>query len=259
MWWHNLDHDIEIHVKGCTPCQINQNMPTQAPVHHWENAAQPWTRVHIDFAGPFMGKVFLLMVDSYSKWIEAYPLSPTNYGSNATIECLRTSYVTHGLPQIIVSDNGTSFTSNEFSMFMKENGICHVFSAPYHPATNGSAERAVQTFKNAMRKRNDLSSPYSLQTRINHFLFAYRTTPQTATELTPAELLMGRILATRLHLLKPNLGRRLLTNHNTDLHSGSQTRTLKEGDEVWMRVYNSSTKSGHWEPLHRRVAHYHTL
>ena len=57
---------------------------------------------------------------------------------------------THGLPQKLVTDNGATFTSSEFHQFTEKNGIKHVTSAPYHPSTNGLAERAVQTFKRAI-------------------------------------------------------------------------------------------------------------
>ena len=72
--------------------------------------------------------------------------------SQATTERLKNTFATHGLPEIFVSDNASCFMSEEFEVFMKKNGIRHVISAPYHPATNGCAERAVQTFKAALKK-----------------------------------------------------------------------------------------------------------
>ena len=61
----------------------------------------------------------------------------------ATIEKLRVTFATHGIPVTVVTDNGTNFTSREFENFMKSNGIAHVKTAPYHPASNGLAEKAV--------------------------------------------------------------------------------------------------------------------
>ena len=121
-----------------------------------------------------------------------FPLSPTNYGSKVTIECLRTAFATHGLPQICVSDNGPSFTSEEFGEFMIRNSIRHVTSAPYHPSANGAAERAVQSFKNAMQKMSNVNDTDTIHTKLMRFLFAYRITPQTTTSQSPAELLMKR-------------------------------------------------------------------
>ncbi len=106
-------------------------------------------RIHIDFAGQFQGKMFFIMVDAHSKWPEVIIMSSTT--SEKTIEALSSFFARYGLPEQIVSDNGPQFTSVEFDNFMKQHGIKHIKSAPYHPSTNGLAERFVQTFKNAMR------------------------------------------------------------------------------------------------------------
>lgn len=86
--------------------------------------------------------------DAHSKWMDIHPMQTIT--STKTIEKLRIIFANHGLPQKIVTDNGPSFTSSEFRAFMSANGIVHIKSAPYHPSTNGLAERAVQTFKQAI-------------------------------------------------------------------------------------------------------------
>lgn len=68
----------------------------------------------------------------------------TTSASQATIEILRNICATHGLPEVIGSDNGTCFTSQELFTFLTENGIRHICRSPFHPASNGSAEQAVQ-------------------------------------------------------------------------------------------------------------------
>ena len=109
-----------------------------------------WMRIHIDYAGPVHNKMLLVVCDAHSKWIEVEPVSsPT---SSQTIEKLRRMFATHGLPEVIVSDNGPQFTSYEFGQFLKKNGIRHITSPPYHPSSNGQAERTVQTLKRALQK-----------------------------------------------------------------------------------------------------------
>ena len=88
--------------------------------------------------------MFLVIVDAHSKWMDVVAMKSAT--SNATIDSLRSLFATHGLPELLVSDNGAVFTSNEFKNFVQQNGIRHSTCAPYHPATNGLAERAVQTF-----------------------------------------------------------------------------------------------------------------
>ena len=128
-------------------------------------------------------------MDAHSKWIDAHVVQSTS--ATAAIDNLRISFSTHGLPQTIVSDNGSAFTSSKFQQFLSHNGIEHVRSAPYHPSSNGLAERAVQTVKVRVRK---LTGP--METRLIRFLFKYRVTPQTTTGIAPVELLMGQRLRT---------------------------------------------------------------
>ena len=82
--------------------------------------------------------------------------------AQCTIKKLRTLFATHGIPEIIVSDNGTGFISSEFQAFIKRNGLRHVASAPYHPAPNGLAERAVQTAKSSYWTPGSSTSPLSV-------------------------------------------------------------------------------------------------
>ena len=92
-----------------------------------------------------MGKMFLIVVDSHSKWLEVELMHSIT--SEATIEKLREMFARYGIPQQLVSDNGPQFTSQEFSDFTRANGIKHTLVAPYHPRSNGQAERFVQSFK----------------------------------------------------------------------------------------------------------------
>ena len=206
VWWPGIDSDIEKMVKSCELCSLQQKSPPVAPLHPWEWPSKPWTRIHIDHAGPFMGKMFLIIIDSYSKWLEVAPVSSAD--TLQTVAVLRQVFSTHGIPEMIVSDNGAAFTSSDFETFTKRNGIRHLTTTPYHPSTNGLAERAVQIFKQAMRK----SQSGDLKTKLARFLLHYRTTPHATTGTTPAELLMGRPLRTLLDLMRPNISAKVRTN-----------------------------------------------
>ena len=127
----------------------------------------------------------------------------TSTTTEKTLEALRTLFARYGLPRRVVSDNGPQFTSSGFKDCMKANGVEHVTSAPYHPATNGEAERFVQTFKKSMKAGR--VDPGTLQQKLARFLMAYRSTPHTTTGVTPAELFLGRQIHTRLDLLKPGV------------------------------------------------------
>ena len=120
----------------------------------------------------------------------------------------------------------------------KRNGIHHIRSAPYHPATNGLAERTVQTFKNAMKK----VAPGDIDTALARFLFHYRTTPHCTTGLSPAELLLGRQLRTHKTLLRPQPRNRI---QNTQYRQKSahnvhaKERAFHLGDPVFVKNFSN--------------------
>ena len=144
-----------------------------APLHPCKWPSRPWSRLHLDFAGPFQGKTFLVLIDAHSKWIEASVTASTS--SNIVIEELRTVFAKFGLPETIVTNNGTGFVSQEFKAFLRKNGIKHIItSAPYHPASNGLAERAVQVVKRGLKK----VTAGSVNTRLAQLLFTYHVSPQ---------------------------------------------------------------------------------
>jgi len=147
MWWPGLDKDTEECVKECHICQSTRKSLPVVPLHPWSWPGKAWSRVHIDYARLVEGKMFLLIVDAYSKWLEVHA---TSTSTSATIELLRKSFAALGLPELIVFDNTTTFTSEEFAEFLKKNGIRHIRSPTYRPASNRLIERAVQTFKEGL-------------------------------------------------------------------------------------------------------------
>ena len=149
-------------------------------------------------------------------------------------------FAAHGLPDILVSDNGTAFTSTEFMTFTKRNGIRHIRTAPYHPSSNGQVERAVQTFKKTMKKTNT----GSIETMVSRFLFHCRITPHSTTGVSPAELMMGRQLKSHLSLL-PDTAGRVATKQESQKRGYDERvwdRSLNIGDRVLARDFSSHAK-----------------
>ena len=147
-----------------------------------------------------------------------------------TIEILQSLFSRFGLPNQIVSDNGPQFTSDVYHQFCTNNGIRRTLVAPYHPRSNGEAERFVQSFKNAIKRGKHVG----IQKALCQFLLKYRTTPHPKTGETPSKLmtLLGREAKTRLHRLHPD-----------DIEKPLQTAALPHtrkfecNDPVWVRKY----------------------
>ncbi|BHF62224.1 hypothetical protein SprV_0200520500 [Sparganum proliferum] len=261
-YWPGIDGDIDDLVRRCSRCQQAAKMPPRQPPVPWEPPERPWSRVHIDFAGPLNGVSYLILVDAYSKWPEIAPLNPAT--ASATIAFLRRIFSQHGLPEVLVSDNGSQFTSSSFEDFCRQHNIQHLRLPPYHPQSNGQAERFVDTFKRAILKaRGERTTDEIVQA----FLFSYRTTPNPASPggVSPAEALMGRKLRTTFHALVPtgaqpaqtspvsrsklSIGTPVFVRDYRSgfpdwieativAHRGSMLFDVDVGDDIWVRHHN---------------------
>nr|XP_056716170.1 uncharacterized protein K02A2.6-like [Euleptes europaea] len=227
VWWPGIDAAIEEWVHRCNLCQESQPEMPQAPVHHWKSTHTPWSRVHIDFAGPFQGKVFLIVVDSYFKWLEV--LTVNSMMSRVVVKLLRRVFTTHGLPDTLISDNGAQFASAEFREFLQANLIRHVTSAPFHPATNGQAERMVRSTKEALGCL--IHGDWDM--RLADYLLFQRITPCTTMGKSPVELLMGRRLKSLLDRIHPDL---TSERHPVRVDT-TAPRVVAMGDTVYARNY----------------------
>ena len=236
MWWPVTNDDIKLCVKQCTICQSSRKMPPVAPLHPWVRTDKPWSRVHIDYAGPLEGKMFLLIIDSHSKWLEVHATSSSTAAEK--IEMIRKSFASLGLPEVVVSDNVATFTSEEFALFLKQNGIRHIRSPLYHPASNRMVERVVLMFKDGLSR---LKSG-TLNTRLSRFLLWYRITPHSSTGTTPAELMWGRRLQLQLDLLRPDFRRstqKTVDRQKLSHDAHAKPRGVAVQDTVYARNYGA--------------------
>ncbi|CAH8288100.1 unnamed protein product [Schistosoma rodhaini] len=227
-YWPNMDKQIVDFVKTCPHCQTAAKHPPKLPPVPWPKSEKPWSRVHIDFAGPLDGTIYLILVDSFSKWPEILPIAPPS--TTRTIQLLNQIFAQHGLPETIVTDNGSQFTSSQFREFCLQNSINHVRSPPYHPQSNGQAERFVDTFKRAMLKARGEGTTHDI---IERFLIVYRTTPHDLLPnfKSPSEVLMGRKLRTIHNAMTP----RRVAQQSPHMKN---TRILYEvGAKVYVRDY----------------------
>lgn len=161
--------------------------------------------------------MLLVVIDAYSKWPEVKATNSTT--TQSTITLLEELFAAYGSPVTVVSDNGPQFTAMEFKTFLQESGVkFHKLTAPYHPATNGQAERYVQTVKDALKTM--ATTPGTLQHNINKFLWQFRKAPHATTGQVPAQLFLGRSIRTRLDLVRPDdINIRITQRQQAEAHS----------------------------------------
>ena len=187
--------------------------------------------------------MYLVVIDPHSKLMDVHIIQSTT--SAATITKLRKIFANHGLPETLVSDNGSNFASAEFENLLVKNGIRHIRVSPYHPASNGQAKRAVRVFKEAMKKMEG----GCMHTKLSRFLLKYRTTPHSTTGVPPAQLLVKIKLRTKLDLLLLNTASevRRKQGQQKDAHDyHARERELEVGDPVLIKDF-SSPKSKSWQ------------
>ncbi len=151
-------------VKSCAACQEIKQAPPVAPLQPWIWPTQPWKWIHVDFAGPFMGGSYFIAVDAHSKWPEVHE-------NHHCSQDYTKMFARYGIPELLVSDNGPQFVSEEFAHFMKQNGVKHIKCSPYHPSSNEQVERFVRTFKQTIR-----AGEREGDQRLENFLLMYHTT-----------------------------------------------------------------------------------
>ena len=195
VWWPGIDRDINHAVKSCNACLTFARNPPKETLHPWHPCSAAWERVHMDFAGPIEGKYILVIVDAFSKWVEAFITSGKT--TKETLQYVRETIARFGLPKVIVTDNDPTFVAMQD--FCNDNNIRLMHSPPYHPASNGQAERFVGVMKSALKKLSVEGG--DLRSNLSRFLFRQRMV-ESSTGETPAARMIGRELRSRLDLLQ---------------------------------------------------------
>lgn len=245
LYWPHMSSHIEELVSQCAICNENRNNNPREPLLSHQIPDRPWEKVGTDLFH-YRGSEFLLCVDYFSKFPEITKLRDTT--SSSVIIALKSMFARHGIPDVVISDNGPQYASAEFKDFAESWEFRHHTSSPGHAQSNGQAERTVQTVKNLLKKsEGNNGDPYIS-------LLEYRNTPLEGVGLSPAQLLMGRRLKGKLptstSLLTPEgtaqIRRQLSEKQEKQkLYFDRQTRRLSDlqaGDNV--RIQRGET----WQP-----------
>jgi hypothetical protein len=241
VWWPGIDADIERTCHECATCAAEGAAPPRSAPQPWPYISRPWSRLHLDFLGPLGGKMYLILIDASTKWLEAFAMQKTT--ASAVIKVLEETFARFGLPLEIVSDNGPPFTSKEYQHFLLQNGIKATYSAAYHPSSNGAAEGAVKLCKRTIKKA--LRDGHNVDSALQSYLMMYRNVEHSSTGVSPAMLLQHRILRTRLELLKDS--REVETRARDEQQrqvrcAGGAARQFNVGDRVWTRDFREGRK-----------------
>ena len=211
----------------------------------WPKTDQPWSRIHVDFAGPMEDIYYLIVVDSYTKWLEVLRCQRAMTG--VAITFLYELFARLGVVDCLVSNNGTQFTLSDFKEFCDTFQIKHITTPPYHPRSNGLEERFVDTLKRALKKASGTPSEKALQP----FLQVYRITPNpnTPDATSPAETMFAR-------KIRPVFEKLLPKQASLGWTTTVPTKRYNPGDKVFFKAYSNNTSF--WEPSTKELETRHT-
>lgn len=224
VYWPGLMQQIEDEVLKCSTCQAYSRSNSSEVIQAHDIPLLPWYKIATDFMC-ISKENYITVADYHSKFIEIRKLKDKTESS--TIGALKSIFRTHGIPKIVVSDNGPPYSSRAFQKFSKEYGFKHVTSSPYYPKSNGQAERSIQTMKGLILKAiNSNRDP-------NLAVLEHNNSPKQNLP-APSCLLMGRKLRTTSTLtmeeLKPNF------------KTPKLNEMLEKSQEIYSNKYNNRRK-----------------
>ena len=242
VFWPGLTNDVKNITKSCEPCQKHAPKQRQEEILvHEPTATKPWSKLASDIFD-IKGQSYIVIADYYSRFPYVKQLS--NITSKSIINVFKPLFADHGFCDILVTDNGPSYVSKEFTTFLEDCSIRHITSSPMYPQSNGFAESMVKVMKNLITKSVESNEDP------NWALQAYRATPLSASLPSPAEMLHGRPLRTNIPSSRPSA-----QNDDTleSQHRRQQSYVkppkpslppLQQGQNVTM--YNHTTHA--WQP-----------
>lgn len=204
-FWPGMCHDIRDLCRRCQTCQkTTPKHSPKAPLVPLPIIRTPFTRLAMDMIGPLPptdeGHKYILTVCDYgTRYPEAFPLKSTT--SREVAEALIDMFSRTGIPDEILTDRGSNFTSELMGEFYRLMGIRSIQTSAYHPQTDGMAEKFNGTLKAGIKKYiTENKGPW--HKALPFILFAYRETPHTTTGFSPFELTFGRCPKGPLDVLK---------------------------------------------------------
>ena len=232
LFWPGMSNEIHQTVAACPICSKLSNSNPKEPMIPHETPSRPWQKLGTDLF-TWDGRNFMITVDYYSRYFEVDELPVQATTSKAVIRKLSSHFARHGIPEIVISDNGPQFSSKDFKEFTTQWDFKHITTSPGYPQSNGLAEKTVQTVKRILSKaKADNSNPLLA-------ILEYRCTP-VDNLASPAQLLMGR----QLRSILPTTEKKLLAKVINPTHVTSRRHQLQQTQK---KHYDKSAR--HLQPL----------
>ncbi|KAL9978343.1 hypothetical protein ACROYT_G015844 [Oculina patagonica] len=229
LYWPLMNAEVKDFISKCSICQSHKPDQCREDMQPYPVPPRPWSMLAADLF-ELGQQQFFLLVDYWSGFFEVQELKVAT--SASVIAACKVQFSRHGIPEVLITDNGSQFASSAFIAFAREWQFEHRTSSPRYPQSNGRAENAVKTCKNLMKKaKADGQDPLLA-------LLDWRNTPTERIGTSPAQRLMGR----RTRTLLP-------THENLLMQSAHSDTATKLADRKSRQVRQYNKRSRPLEPL----------
>ena len=247
-----MDKQVELKCRECFECQLVSAPVRPDPISSTRMPDHPWQHIACDILGPLPnGDHVFVVVDYYSRYFEVAFLRTVT--SRKIIEVCDTMFSRWGIPSSVRTDNGPQF-GKEFQAYLQENGIFWMSTTPMWPQANGEVERQNRSLLKSLKIANLSGRDYKAELR--KFLMAYRSTPHSVTGVSPAELMLGRPMKTKLpSIMQGSLDesvrdRQELAQWKSREYTNSQRNAVNKEIEVGDSVLVRSPKTNKLSPTY---------
>ena len=241
-WFPYMDRLVAETIKNCIPCQAFSPKTTPDPIKISKLPIQPFGEISVDFCGLFpSGEYYMVVIDDYSRFPIVEKL--TSLSAQAVILRLENVFSIRGICSVCRTDNGPPFNGHMFEEFAKHMGFSHRRSTPLHPMGNSLVKRFMSPLQKAIK--TSVASGQNNKTELHKLQLNYRTTPHPATGKSPAEIMFGRKLKTKLLKFSVRLDDSYVRNRDkqmkmknkkyADIKRKSKPCRLKYGDYVLVK------------------------
>lgn len=252
VWWPKMDIDVDAFVKKCRGCTLVSAPDPPEPMSRRNLPSGPWQDVAIDFLGPLPeGQFLLVVVDYYSRYFEVCEMSSIT--AESTIEELRTIFCRFGVPITLTADNAPQLSEDceQFAEFCRSYGIKLINTVPYWPQMNGEVERQNRTILKRLQISQELGQDWRVE--LQTFLLTYRASNHSTTGRSPAEMMFGRRIRTKLPQLSNirvddeaardrDAVQKEKGKEYSDSRRGARVRELVVGDKVLLKRMKKDNK-----------------
>ena len=261
-YWPGCHKEINNYCATCPECQmvVRKTKALRAPLKPVPIVSEPFNKVAMDLIGELPRskngfKYILTLVDYATRYPEAIPLR--GISSKLIADALISIFCRVGIPNEIVSDQGSNLIGELMNQLYKSLGVKKINVSTYHPEANGLVERFNGTLKSLLRKFID-ENIRDWDKFIPYILFAYREVPNSSTGYSPLELLHGRMIRGPLSVIKEswmskNNGESNLLSYILEFRRRMSTmqeavsETLKESQVKQKRLYDQQSSQRKFE------------